>query len=458
MASGATSARCAPTWSAPCPTTTTVRSARSGAAAASTWPSRVRPSSGCSTLGRADFIRLPSPAASTTTVRRWGSDTTWLPSGRRQSRGHANHATRGSSHGRTSAVSTGLRQSWRRQDSNQELKTPKACGVANYTTPHRPCQTCSPSNQASMIVHDPEQLGDQTLDLPVAAHGSRHGDHQAPVVVVAGVAADGGGVVPLQRRRRTARPEGRASPPTSARPRRVGRLVDADPVARHVSARSRTSEEAEEQSEQSWVAVDELEAVLLAPRLRLGALAPVDRRPEQQQVPLVERADSRRARARSASRRRIARLPVSGPTGRRSWLRPSPPACRRGVVRIERQVPAPTGTPSTWPTLEPLRDVVDRAVPRPAARTASARSSSFARGRRVHSGGGTPRSSAYTRSRPMPRRAWMSRTESCSTTRSRRASAASGSVTYPHVRTGVRQELHPTIGTLPDDLAGPWLR
>ena len=41
-----------------------------------------------------DFIRLPSPAASTTTVRRWGSGTTWLPSGRRQSRGHANQTTR----------------------------------------------------------------------------------------------------------------------------------------------------------------------------------------------------------------------------------------------------------------------------------------------------------------------------------------------------------------------------
>ena len=34
----------------------------------STWPSRVRPSSGCSTFGIADFIRLPSPAARTISV------------------------------------------------------------------------------------------------------------------------------------------------------------------------------------------------------------------------------------------------------------------------------------------------------------------------------------------------------------------------------------------------------
>src|SRR5882672_918382 len=37
--------------------------------ACSTWPSNVRPSSGCNTFGSAERMRLPSPAARTTTVR-----------------------------------------------------------------------------------------------------------------------------------------------------------------------------------------------------------------------------------------------------------------------------------------------------------------------------------------------------------------------------------------------------
>ena len=69
-AAGATSARCSRTLSAPRPTTTTVGASPSpSAAATSTWPSRVRPSNGCRTFGNEDFMRLPSPAASTTTVR-----------------------------------------------------------------------------------------------------------------------------------------------------------------------------------------------------------------------------------------------------------------------------------------------------------------------------------------------------------------------------------------------------
>jgi hypothetical protein len=72
-ASGATSPRCAVTRSAWTPTTTSVRSAFNGSAAASTCPTRLRPNTGCSTFGNADFIRLPSPAASTITVQDWSA-------------------------------------------------------------------------------------------------------------------------------------------------------------------------------------------------------------------------------------------------------------------------------------------------------------------------------------------------------------------------------------------------
>ena len=65
---GATSARCAATWSRPWPTTTTRCSGSRPAAAATAWPSRVRPPISCRTLGSADFIRVPSPAARTTTA------------------------------------------------------------------------------------------------------------------------------------------------------------------------------------------------------------------------------------------------------------------------------------------------------------------------------------------------------------------------------------------------------
>ena len=52
----------------PTPTTTTVAAAWSGSAAASTWPSRLRPPRVCSTLGVDDRIRVPCPAARTTTA------------------------------------------------------------------------------------------------------------------------------------------------------------------------------------------------------------------------------------------------------------------------------------------------------------------------------------------------------------------------------------------------------
>ena len=48
--------------------TTTARSGRRSATTASTWSIIARPASRCSTLGRGDFIRVPLPAASTTTV------------------------------------------------------------------------------------------------------------------------------------------------------------------------------------------------------------------------------------------------------------------------------------------------------------------------------------------------------------------------------------------------------
>ncbi|MEV0808165.1 hypothetical protein [Micromonospora sp. NPDC050200] len=53
----------------------------------------------------------------------------------------------------------------------------------------------------------------------------------------------------------------------------------------------------------------------------------------------------------------------------------------------------------------------------------------MALGRRVHSGGGTPRSNSYTRLRASPVRARISRTDSPSSARSRRTSAPIGSVT-----------------------------
>src|SRR4029453_2250343 len=57
------------TWPAPFPTTTTVRSALRGAAAASTCQSSGRPATGCSGLGTAQREGLPPPAAGTTKGR-----------------------------------------------------------------------------------------------------------------------------------------------------------------------------------------------------------------------------------------------------------------------------------------------------------------------------------------------------------------------------------------------------
>lgn len=65
---GSTSARCAVTFSRACPTTTTRFSGSNARAAASTWPTSERPQMLCRTFGVADFIRVPSPAASTTTA------------------------------------------------------------------------------------------------------------------------------------------------------------------------------------------------------------------------------------------------------------------------------------------------------------------------------------------------------------------------------------------------------
>src|ERR1700747_1536072 len=46
--------------------TTAVRAQPSGSRLASTWPIMDRPAMGCSTFGKADFIRVPLPAASMT--------------------------------------------------------------------------------------------------------------------------------------------------------------------------------------------------------------------------------------------------------------------------------------------------------------------------------------------------------------------------------------------------------
>ena len=67
-APGAISARCSSTASRPAPTTTTVCAAPSGSAAASTWPSIERPPTRCSTFGVAERMRVPWPAARTTTA------------------------------------------------------------------------------------------------------------------------------------------------------------------------------------------------------------------------------------------------------------------------------------------------------------------------------------------------------------------------------------------------------
>ncbi len=57
-----------PTSSRPCPTTTTRWSGAASAAACSAWPSRLRPPTGWSTFGVAERMRVPSPAARTTTA------------------------------------------------------------------------------------------------------------------------------------------------------------------------------------------------------------------------------------------------------------------------------------------------------------------------------------------------------------------------------------------------------
>ena len=67
-ASGAISARCAATCSRPWPTTTTRWSGCREDAAAITCPTSERPPTSCSTLGVAETMRVPTPAARTTTA------------------------------------------------------------------------------------------------------------------------------------------------------------------------------------------------------------------------------------------------------------------------------------------------------------------------------------------------------------------------------------------------------
>src|ERR1700761_1663106 len=68
VASAAWLSACAPTWSRAWPTTTTRRSGSRSRAVAMACPSMLRPHNGCSTFGRVDFIRVPSPAARTMTA------------------------------------------------------------------------------------------------------------------------------------------------------------------------------------------------------------------------------------------------------------------------------------------------------------------------------------------------------------------------------------------------------
>src|SRR5712691_8050245 len=58
------------TWAPPWPTTTTIESGRTAAAARASYHSAGRPQTSCSTFGRVDFIRFPLPAARMTTARR----------------------------------------------------------------------------------------------------------------------------------------------------------------------------------------------------------------------------------------------------------------------------------------------------------------------------------------------------------------------------------------------------
>ena len=61
-------AKAAATSSAPGATTPTIRAGFSRATLSSTWRIIGQPASGCSTFGSADFMRVPAPAASTTTA------------------------------------------------------------------------------------------------------------------------------------------------------------------------------------------------------------------------------------------------------------------------------------------------------------------------------------------------------------------------------------------------------
>src|SRR6476659_5385171 len=71
--------RWARTSARPWPTTTIVRSALSGAHAASTWPRSDRPAKPCRTFGRADFIRVQSPGTKPPECRRTDRSRSVLP-------------------------------------------------------------------------------------------------------------------------------------------------------------------------------------------------------------------------------------------------------------------------------------------------------------------------------------------------------------------------------------------
>ena len=73
IASGAISARCASTCSRALPVTTTTCSGFAPLIAVSTWASMLRPQISCSTFGVDDFMREPSPAASTIAAATVGS-------------------------------------------------------------------------------------------------------------------------------------------------------------------------------------------------------------------------------------------------------------------------------------------------------------------------------------------------------------------------------------------------
>ncbi|MEV4713668.1 hypothetical protein [Micromonospora sp. NPDC049374] len=141
------------------------------------------------------------------------------------------------------------------------------------------------SNHRSAFSHGPEQLGDHTFYSPVELAAPRHIDHETASILVTGVSTDGGGVVLLQVRPAEALAwYAELGRPPLGRHVRIGSLVDAHPVGRHGAVDPADFEETQEKGVQARIAVDELKMVIATPRLRFGALAPVDRRTEDEQI------------------------------------------------------------------------------------------------------------------------------------------------------------------------------